>query len=171
MAGTTARVYRGIRRKVKKELRLFAALLYGIVVFIIWYTHSAGYYNSRVLTPTLSSYYLQMQTVKDYRDPEKYITRIDMETLDKKNSATDREITVTIRVRMNKAFENLSEEEADLKLQEIGKVLRKLEQNAREESGLPSAMRKVRSGGKIKLKDELVLLYVTESGEHRFPDK
>ncbi|MBQ7536192.1 MAG: hypothetical protein IJT43_11325 [Stomatobaculum sp.] len=154
---------------MRKEFRVVAVLLIWSIAFIIRYTHSPGYYNNRVLTPTLSSYYLQLQALKDYRDPEGFIGRIDVESLDKKNSATDREITVTIRVQMNPVFEYLTEKEAETKLVQIGKTLRRLEQNARDESGLQSALKRSRNKGKILVKDELVMLYVTRSGEAEFP--
>ena len=156
---------------MKKGMRVIAVLLLWTVALFIRYLHSPGYFNTRVLSPTLSSYYLQLQALKDYRDPDQYITRIDVDTLDKKNSATDREITVTIRVRMNSVFEHLPEKEAEKKLVQIGKTLRKLEQNAKDESGLLGAIKKSRTKGKIAVKEEVVLLYVTRTGEAEFPDE
>ena len=113
--GIRQHLNRGIRIKVRKELRWFAAVLIGIAVFVIWYVQSPGYFHNRVLSPTLSSYYLQLEPMKDYRDPDKYIDKIDVDILDKGKDTPNREITVTVRVQMNPIFDHLpAEEEEDL---------------------------------------------------------
>ena len=98
--------------KVRKEMRWFAAVLVGIAAFVLWYIQSPGYYHNRVMTPTLASYYLQLEALKDYRDPGGYIERINIETLDKGKDTPKREITVTIRVQMNGRFDYLTKVEA-----------------------------------------------------------
>ena len=155
---------------MRKELRWFAAVLIGIAAFVIWYVQSPGYFHNRVLTPTLSSYYLQLEAMKDYRDPEKYISRIDIETLDKGKDTSNREVTVTVRVRMNPVFDHLSGEEAGPVLLSIAEDLKRLNQKAREEAALPAAIEKSRKKGKINVEDRLVLLYTTEAGEQAFPE-
>ena len=170
MAGTRLHLNRGIRIKVRKELRWFAVILIGIAVFVIWYVQSPGYFHNRVLTPTLSSYYLQLEAMKDYRDPEKYIDRIDIEKLDKGKDTPNREITVTVRVRMNGRFDYLSGEKAEQTLLSIGEDLRWINQKAREEASLQAAIEKSRKKGKINVEDRLVLLYTAGEGEQAFPE-
>ena len=155
--------------KVRKELRWFAAVLVGIAAFVLWYLQSPGYYHNRVMSPTLASYYLQLEAVKDYRDPGKYIDRINIETLDKGKDTSDREITVTIRAQMNGRFDYLSEAEAEQVIHSAGKDLRDMNRKAREEAALPSAIRKCEKG-KIHVTDRLILLYTDGSGEHEFPE-
>ena len=161
---------RGIRIKVRKELRWFAAVLIGIAVFVIWYVQSPGYFHNRVLSPTLSSYYLQLEPMKDYRDPDKYIDKIDVDILDKGKDTPNREITVTVRVQMNPIFDHLPAEEAGQVLLSIGEDLKRLNQKAREEASLQAAIEKSRKKGKINVEDHLVLLYTSEAGEQAFPE-
>ena len=168
--GPRPHLNRGNIDKVRKELRWFAAVLIGIAAFVIWYVQSPGYFHNRVLTPTLSSYYLQLEAMKDYRDPERYIGKIDIETLDKGKDTSEREITVTVRVRMNGIFDYLSGEEADKLLRSIGRDLREMNRKAREESALPAAIEKCETRGKIHVRDRLVLLYTSGTGEQEFPD-
>ena len=111
MAGDRPHLNRGIRIKVRKELRWFIAILIGIAVFVIWYVQSPGYFRNRVLSPTLASYYLQLEPLKDYRDPEKYIEKINIDWLDKGKETSNREVTVTVLVQMNPIFDHLSGEE------------------------------------------------------------
>lgn len=154
---------------MRKELRWFAAVLVGIAAFVLWYLQSPGYYHNRVMSPTLASYYLQLEAVKDYRDPGKYIDRINIETLDKGKDTSDREITVTIRAQMNGRFDYLSEAEAEQVILSVGEDLRDLNRKAREEAALSSAIRKCKKG-KINVTDRLVLLYTDGDGEHEFPE-
>ena len=170
MAGDRPHLNRGIRIKVRKEVRWFIAILIGIAVFVIWYVQSPGYFRNRVLSPTLSSYYLQLEPLRDYRDPEKYIDKIDIDILDKGKETSNREVTVTVRVRMNPVFDHLSEEEAGPVLLSIADDLKRLNQKAREEAALPAAIEKSRKKGKINVEDRLVLLYTTEAGEQAFPE-
>ena len=116
---------------MRKELRWFAAVLVGIAAFVLWYLQSPGYYHNRVMSPTLASYYLQLEAVKDYRDPGKYIDRINIETLDKGKDTSDREITVTIRAQMNGRFDYLSEAEAEQVILSVGEDLRDLNRKGR----------------------------------------
>ena len=155
---------------MKKELRWFAAVLIGIAAFVIWYVQSPGYFHNRVLTPTLASYYLQLEAMKDYRDPGKYVGKIDIETLDKGKDTSSREVTVTVRVRMNGVFDYLSGKEAEQVLLSIGRDLREINQKAREESRLPAAIEKSEKKGKIEVKDRLILLYTAGEGEQAFPE-
>ena len=155
---------------MRKELRWFAAVLIGIAAFVIWYVQSPGYFHNRVLTPTLASYYLQLEAMKDYRDPGKYVGKIDIETLDKGKDTSEREITVTVRVRMNGIFDYLSGEEAEKLLRSIGRDLREMNRKAREESALPAAIEKCESRGKIHVEDRLILLYTAKAGEQAFPE-
>ena len=168
--GPRPHLNRGIIIKVRKELRWFAAVLIGIAVFVLWYIQSPGYFHNRVLTPTLSSYYLQLEAMKDYRDPEKYISRIDIETLDKGKDTSEREITVTVRTRMSGRFDYLSGDEAEQVLRSIGSDLREINRKAREESALPAAIEKCVSRGKIHVEDRLILLYTSGTGEQEFPE-
>lgn len=154
---------------MRKELRWFAAVLVGIAAFVLWYLQSPGYYHNRVMSPTLASYYLQLEAVKDYRDPGKYIDRINIETLDKGKDTSDREITVTIRAQMNGRFDYLPEAEAEQVILSVGEDLRDLNRKAREEAALSSAIRKCKKG-KINVTDRLVLLYTDGDGEHEFPE-
>ena len=154
---------------MRKELRWFAAVLVGIAAFVLWYLQSPGYYHNRVMSPTLASYYLQLEAVKDYRDPGKYIDRINIETLDKGKDTSDREITVTIRAQMNGRFDYLPESEAEQVILSAGEDLRDLNRKAREEAALSSAIRKCKKG-KINVTDHLVLLYTDGDGEHEFPE-
>ena len=155
---------------MKKELRWYAAVLIGVAVFVIWYVQSPGYFHNRVLSPTLSSYYLQLEPMRDYRDPERYVEKIDIDILDKGKDTSNREVTVTVRVRMSPIFDHLSGEQAEPVLLSIGEDLRRMNQKAREEAALPSAIEKCRKKGKIKVKDHLVLLYTTQAGEQAFPE-
>ena len=155
---------------MRKELRWFAAALIGIAVFVIWYVQSPGYFHNRVLSPTLSSYYLQLEPMKDYRDPDKYIDKIDVDILDKGKDTPNREITVTVRVQMNPIFDHLPAEEAGQVLLSIGEDLKRLNQKAREEASLQAAIEKSRKKGKINVEDHLVLLYTSETGEQAFPE-
>ena len=155
--------------KVKKELRWFAAVLVGIAAFVLWYIQSPGYYHNRVMSPTLASYYLQLEAVKDYRDPGKYIEKISVETLDKGKDTSNREITVTIRAQMNGRFDYLPKSEAEQVILSTGKDLRDLNRKAREEALLPAAIRKCKKG-KIHVTDRLILLYTDAAGEHEFPE-
>ena len=170
MAGDRPHLNRGIRIKVRKELRWFAAALIGIAVFVIWYVQSPGYFHNRVLSPTLSSYYLQLEPMKDYRDPDKYIDKIDVDILDKGKDTPNREITVTVRVRMSPIFDHLSGEQAEPVLLSIGEDLRRMNQKAREEASLQAAIEKSRKKGKINVEDRLVLLYTAGEGEQAFPE-
>ena len=168
--GPRPHLNRGIIIKVRKELRWFAAVLIGIAVFIIWYVQSPGYFHNRVMSPTLSSYYLQLEPMRDYRDPGKCIEKIDIDILDKGKDTPNREIIVTARVRMNSVFDHLSGEEAETVLLSVGDDLRRINQKAREEAALPTAIEKCRTKGKINVEDRLILLYTAKAGEQAFPE-
>ena len=170
MAGDRPHLNRGIRIKVRKEVRWFIAILIGIAVFVIWYVQSPGYFRNRVLSPTLASYYLQLEPLKDYRDPEKYIEKINIDWLDKGKETSNREVTVTVLVQMNPIFDHLSGEEAEEVLLTIGEDLRRMNQKAREEASLPAAIERCRKNGKIDVQEHLVLLYTSEAGEQAFPE-
>ena len=60
---------------MRKELRWFAAVLVGIAAFVLWYLQSPGYYHNRVMSPTLASYYLQLEAVKDYPETTRLLEK------------------------------------------------------------------------------------------------
>ena len=154
---------------MKKERWWFAAVLLGIAVFVIWYAHSPGYYHNRVMTPTLSSYYLQLESVSSYRDAEKFINRIKVEPLDVKTDQNHRDVTIMVHVIMNDSFTRLGKEQADERLVKMAADLRLLNERAREDAGVPEAEKKCEEKGKITVTDTFQLYCQTKDGEFMFP--
>ncbi len=147
----------------KLMLGLLVGVLAAAVIAGYLYLQTTAYFNSKVLGPTISSYFLQTESFKTYNDEEGSIRQIKVETLDNQISETEREVTVTVRIIPIISLAYMSEEEADRKKSEWVEGIKKINLLEQDYSGFRGAVKK--SAKKVKVKDVLIIYYKEPTGD------
>ncbi len=149
--------------KEKLMLGLLLCVLAAALASGYYYLQTTAYYNTKVLGPTISSYFLQTESFKTYNDKEGTIRQIKVETLDNQISQTEREVTVTVRIYPIISLAHMAEDEADRKRSEWIDGITKINLLEQDYSGFRGAVKK--SAKKVKVTDKLIIYYKEPTGD------